>query len=718
MTDRHRASIQVWDMRRPRAELAKELQAHWGNTLRIESWDMSAQPSITHTTPQNHPGAHRPTGRYVIEPCLSPHGKMLACVILEEQHYPRAVQVQLGEDGTTIQGSEREVVLPVDGAVRKVLYSPNGRWLACEVAPDGGEREQIWLVTTDPEDRNAYSLDMSSKATVELVCWDGNRLAVSAFDSDGVAEGRLLDPENGDYEVIDRRMGGLLVHARDGHGLFRVGNRGNRELLGVQPGGTWHPLLPVDTGSTTDNGYILRATTGPDGTSTLHALLRSDHSSGRAGLLEVRTFEGGRHFRTYAQREDADLDTFAVSLDNSTAVLLWNHQGRSEIEIMDLTGDAPRTIVCPTLPAVVAKSPSLTSDGCLLALEVSGFEFPPRVVLYDVVNKRWTGDTNVHRNINDNSEADSPALIADPEPMRTTSGPVDAEGRAVIAGTGSPTVIPELHTFPARDGVELSGWLFRGAGTTPGEPGPIMIHLHGGPEGQSRPSYNNVLRWVSEAGISVFAPNVRGSAGNGRWFSHADDRYGRFAGIDDVEDCLDYCIAQRIADPAKAIIAGRSYGGYLVHASLTRHAGRWIGGIAVCGMSDLETFYRDTETWIAAAAHPKYGHPQLDRELLVELSPIHQMHKVRVPVLFVHGAHDTNVPVSEAYQAMGVLSANGVPNDILFFDDEGHAFEKLANRRTIAVRVCEFCRGVLDAAEVAEAAEAEQNQQEEPSSEH
>lgn len=703
VTERHRASIQVWDMTQSRSELKAELAEHWGNTLRIESWDVSDVPPIEHSTPVDVQSAHRPTGRYVIEPCLSPHGKMLACVILEEQHYPRAVQVQLAEDGTTIEGSEREVVLPLSGAVRKVLYSPNGRWLACEVAPDGGEREQIWLVTTDPQDTNAYSLDMSSKATVELVCWDGNRLAVSAFDSEGVAEGRLLDPENGDYEVIDRRMGGLLAHVRDGHALFRVGARGNRELLSVAPGGVWHPLLPVDTGSTTFDGHILRANTGPDGTTTSHALVRSDHSSDRTRLLEVRTFDGGRHFRPLAERADADLDEFAVSLDGSTVVLLWNCQGRSEIEIMDLSGDEPVVIDRPEMPAVIATAPSLTSDGSLLALQVSGFEFPPRVVLYDVRHRRWTGDTNAHRTIakSADAEADTPALIADPAPMRATGGPVDAEGRAVIAGTGRATVIPELHTFPARDGVELSGWLYRGFGTEAGEPGPIVVHLHGGPEGQSRPAYNNVLRWLAENGITVFAPNVRGSAGNGRAFSHADDRYGRFAGIDDVEDCLDYCIAQRIADPGKAIIAGRSYGGYLVHASLTRHAGRWIAGIATCGMSDLETFYRDTETWIAAAAHPKYGHPQLDRELLVELSPIHQMHKVKVPVLFIHGANDTNVPVSEAYQAMGVLSANGVPNDILYFEDEGHAFEKLSNRRTLAARVCEFCLDALAAVDAA-----------------
>lgn len=590
------------------------------------------------------------TRRHTTSPCLSPDGTLLACVVTERTGYPRAVQCPLGPDGLVVPGAERDVVLPVEGPVRRVAYSPDGRWLACEVAPDGGEREYIWLVTTDPEDDSAYPLNAPGDATERIVGWDGGRLAVTAFDSEGVAEGRLVDPETGEISVIDRRMGGALVHSRDGAALFRVGARGNRELLRIVPDGRWWPLLPTDTGSTTDAGEVLDAG-GPD--TPMRMVVRSDHSADRVGLLEVWADESGTTSRPIARRADADLDRVEVSLDRRTAALLWNvHGGLSEIEVLDLSRRRPRVIARPQLPEVVASAPTLTADGRLLAVTVESLDQPPHVVIYDVRRRRWAGE-----------------------------GPVQ------------PDPGPELLRFTARDGLELSGWLYRaeaGAG-----PAPTVVHLHGGPEGQSRPGYDDIARRLLDVGVNYFLPNVRGSAGGGRSFGHADDRYGRFAGIDDVEDALLHLVDEEVADPDRVVVSGRSYGGYLVNATLVRHAGRWCGGIAACGMSDLQTFYRDTEPWIAAAAYPKYGNPLQERELLREASPLRRFSRIEVPMLFVHGAHDTNVPVSESEQAAEALRERGVPVDVLMFSDEGHEFVKLANRQLLGDRVVQFCLEVF-----------------------
>nr|WP_187353674.1 prolyl oligopeptidase family serine peptidase [Dietzia kunjamensis] len=576
---------------------------------------------------------------------------MLACVVTERTGYPRAVQRPLGPGGLDGAGPERDVVLPVDGPVRRVAYSPNGRWLACEVAPDGGERERIWLVTTDPDDHDVYPVDTVGDATVQIVGWDGDLLAVTAFDSEGLAEGRLVDPETGEHTVVDRRMGGALVHAWDGAALFRVGARGNRELLRIVPDGRWWPLLPVDTGSTTDAGVILDA---GDDDRPMRMVVRSDHSADRMGLLAVEADEDSTESWPVAFRTDADLDRVEVSLDRSTAVLLWNVRGGlSEIEVLDLRPERPRVIVRPPLPEVVATSPTLTADGRLLALTIESLDQPPRVVMYDVDNRRWTGRP--------------------PE---------------------QPDPAPTLVEFTARDGLQLSGWLYRP--DIADEPGPTVVHLHGGPEGQSRPGYNDIARRYLDIGVNYFLPNVRGSTGSGRFFSHADDRYGRFSGIDDVEDALLHLIDEGIADQGRAVVSGRSYGGYLVNATLVRHPGRWRGGIAACGMSDLQTFYRTTEPWIAAAAYPKYGNPLQERELLREASPLRRYHHVDVPMLFVHGAHDTNVPLSETDQAVEFLRRRGVPVDVLLFEDEGHEFVKLANRQRLGDRVVQFCQEVFD----------------------
>ena len=621
--------------------------------------------------------------RYVQAPALSPDGRLLACIAVERESYPTALQIPLDANGEPIPGAERPVVLPIDGAVRRVLYSPDGKWLACEASPDGGDHEQIWFVTTDPEDKNAYTVDMAAHETVELVSWEDNQVAFSAYHSDGTVEGKLFDPETGESRVIDRRIGGALVHSRDKHSLFRVGSRGNRELLVIRPDGSWRPLLPVDNGSTTDQGFVFAAEEGHD------FIVRSDHSADRYRLLKVSS-AGEKHTKhVLLERDDADLEEFAVSADGSTAAVVWNQEGWCDLEIVDLSGEQPVVIDSPEMPSLIARSPSLTADGRLLAITVSGPEFPPSVVLYDVAGRSWVGDGFSV------TAAAVGEVVSEDSVEELDDQPLDQRGRPVPSVWGRAKIIPELHHYEARDGMQLSGWLYPPVGVDPSQPAPTVVYFHGGPEGQSRPEYNNVLRKLATAGYAVFQPNVRGSAGRGRWFSQADDRYGRFAGIDDAEDSLDYLIDSGITAPDKAIIAGRSYGGYLVHASLTRHAGRWRGGIAACGMSDLQTFFRDTDSWVASAAQPKYGDPELDKHLLREASPLHKLSVVDVPVLFIHGALDSNVPVSEAYQAMGVLAARGVDVEMLLFDDEGHEFERLPNRFEMSRRALNFCERVF-----------------------
>ena len=645
---------------------------------------------------RTHPSAPaRPSVRHSLNPCLSPDGRFLAAVVIDEAGYPHVVQRTLtppaasgvASDAVSHEGDEeRRITLPTSGTVRRVAYSHDGQWLACEVAADGGERGQIWLVPTDGRSE-PHSPDRLADATVQLVCWDDDNVALTAIDSDGVAEGRLASPTSEAMTIFDRRLGGELVHVRDGLALFRVGSRGNRELLRVDRDGVWTPLLPPDPGSTTDAGAVLQSGNG-DG--PVHVLVRSDHHGSRMRLLDVTVDEHGRQVRELAARPDADLDCFAVSRDSSTAALLWNHDGRSEVQLLDLREETPRDLPAPGLPTVVASSPSLTADGRLVAFCVEGPEFPPRVVVWDVRAGDWA-----------DADTAQPQKHDDPKPTLGAPGPLalrpgeasgpDAEPLTVLADSGNATFIPELVRFPARDGLELTAWVYRSGDG----PRPTWVYFHGGPEGQSRPGYNNVLRQAVDAGYTVVAPNVRGSSGQGRAFSHADERYARFSGVDDVADTVEFLVESGIAERERLVVGGRSYGGYLTLATLVRHRHLWRGGIAACGMSDLETFYRDTEPWIAVAAYPKYGHPLQERELLRELSPIHGLSDVTVPVLFVHGAHDTNVPVNESKQALEVLQQAGTPSDLLLFEDEGHEFVKRANRHQLGDRVEAFLKEVL-----------------------
>jgi dipeptidyl aminopeptidase/acylaminoacyl peptidase len=592
---------------------------------------------------------------------LSPDATAFAHLV-DDGGFPRAVQ-------RFLQGwrasSSRDVELPVDGPVVRVLHSADGHWLACQVAPEGSDRFQIWVVTTDPDDRDARRIDYwpegHPEGSAELISWDGTLVAAILTGEDGVGSSCLINPADGTTTVIDRRTAGRLVDAWAGAALVRVGPRGYRDLIMLR-GLTETALLPYDPGSTTDLGVILddhsprRLRTGatgehfelfqpakdygPDSTEGfVRALIRSDNGAAHARLIEVTVNADGVSYQVLAEKPGFELDEFAVSDDLSTVALLWNCNGCSELQILEY---ADNTLSEPIpLPGLVAGELSISAGGSMVAMTVESPSLPPTVELVDPRTREWQR--------------------VDREP---STGPLTAD--------------PTLETVTARDGQQLTGWLYRPP--APVEPIGAMIFLHGGPEGQSRPGYNEYFPPLLAAGITVFTPNVRGSGGFGRAFMHADDKELRFAAIDDVADCVHHLIDREAVAADSIACAGWSYGGYLTQAALTFHPELFSAGISICGMSDLNTWYRNTEPWIATAAYPKYGHPIGDRDLLERLSPLLRAPALTAPLLLVHGGNDTNVPPSESRQMYDALRGLGRTTELLVFPDDGHEIVKRENR--------------------------------------
>ncbi|KUI34367.1 peptidase S9 [Mycobacterium sp. IS-1590] len=602
---------------------------------------------------------------------MSPDATAFAHLV-DDGGFPRAVQRFLRGWRAS---SSRDVELPVEGPVTRVLHSADGHWLACEVAPEGSTRTQIWVVTTDPDDRDARRIDSwdpgAPEGTAELINWDGTLVAAILTGEDGVGSSCLIDPATGRTTVLDRRSGGRLVDAWAGAALVRVGPRGYRDLIMLR-GRTETALLPYDPGSTTDTGVILddhyarRLRAGLEGELTklyqpastydedstegyVRALIRSENGTEHARLLEVTVTADGVAYQVIAERPGYELDEFTVSDDLSTVAILWNIHGASELQIIERTD---YTLQPPIpLPGMVASQLSISAGGSMLAMTVEGPSTPPTVELVDPRTREWE--------------------IVDREP---SSGPVAPD--------------PTLETVTARDGLQFTGWLFR-----PRDGVPVigaMLFLHGGPEGQGRPGYNEFFPALLEEGISVFLPNVRGSGGFGRSFMHADDKERRFAAIDDVADAVAYLVEREVAPADRVACCGWSYGGYLTQAALTFHPDKFAAGISICGMSDLNTWYRNTEPWIAAAAYPKYGHPIGDRELLEQLSPLQRVDAMTAPLLLVHGANDTNVPPTESQQMFEALQSLNRKVELLMFDDDGHEIDRRENRAVLVKAMREW----------------------------
>ncbi|MET9952447.1 alpha/beta fold hydrolase [Streptomyces sp. NPDC006339] len=591
-------------------------------------------------------------------------------------------------------GGEEEARLLDAGPdhVTEVSWSPDGQWIAYTVAPGGSGHTRVLCVRPDGSDRRIMS-GAEPGSSAYLGCWtrDGSALAVTIAEPvadrpdllslaerpvgwterDGHAT--LLDPggygaEDGGPPVHDRLTAYLLDPSGttapvlladeteaatlrvcdispDGRlALLRRGPRGGREAVVVRLSDrTQVCTLPVADG----DPWIGRFSA--DGRTVW---LRSDHEREFAALLALDLDETGARtgLRVVAERHDCDLELLAFVEDGRRAALAWNVRATSELETVPLTGEGtapyPPRAVEPAHEVVTRVTPA-GPYGMLLAL--SGSQRRPGV---------WH----------------VPGTAA---AVRTPWTAPDAE----TVPPGPPPVRPAPLRPRARDGLLLGGWYHRAPGRGPGEPAPCVLHLHGGPEDQERPVFAPLYHELLGRGLDVFAPDVRGSSGWGRSFRDADLGEGRFAAIADVADCAAHVIEAGLADPRRLAVMGHSYGGYLTLASLVWHPELFRTGVTVCGMSDFGTFFAGTEPWLAKSAAHKYGHPDRDRALLHALSPMSRVDALRVPLLAVHGEHDTNVPPRESEQIVQAARERGLEAELLLLHEEGHDFRRAESRR-------------------------------------
>jgi len=198
----------------------------------------------------------------------------------------------------------------------------------------------------------------------------------------------------------------------------------------------------------------------------------------------------------------------------------------------------------------------------------------------------------------------------------------------------------------------------------------------------------------------VVAPNVRGSSGYGKRFEHLDDVEKRLDSVADLASLHAWLAARPEIDGSRAVVYGRSYGGYMVLAALAFQPELWAAGIEFVGISNLRTFLENTSIWRRAAREREYG-PLSDPELLERLSPWSRLDAIRAPLFIEHGRNDPRVPVSESEAIHEELVRRGVRCELVIYEDEGHMVEKLANRVDVFERATSFLDEVLERAEVA-----------------
>jgi len=240
----------------------------------------------------------------------------------------------------------------------------------------------------------------------------------------------------------------------------------------------------------------------------------------------------------------------------------------------------------------------------------------------------------------------------------------------------------ELVRFKSFDGREISGLLYKPPARFTGSR-PVVISIHGGPEGQARPDFLGRANYlVSELGVAMVLPNVRGSAGYGKSFLKLDDWEKREDSVKDIGALLDWIKTRPDLDASRVMVTGGSYGGYMTLAAATHYDDRIRCSLDVVGISNFVTFLEHTEPYRRDLRRVEYGDerdPKM-REFLTQISPLNHADRIRKPIFIVQGQNDPRVNYTESEQMVAQLKKQATPVWYLKAKDEGHGFGKKKNQ--------------------------------------
>ena len=387
-------------------------------------------------------------------------------------------------------------------------------------------------------------------------------------------------------------------------------------------------------------------------------LARVDADTGDLAVVERDDTDRSAGFGPDTPGPDRGWNIDGVALDDETGRLVYsrNVDGYTRLTVGELADpltvdDYPE----PTIPDGVAGGVAFDDDAERFALTVTADSHNANVYVVDVETgdaERWT-------------HAPTAGI-----PRETF-----VESQLVHYGTFDDRQIPGFLSLPH---------------DVPDGGAPVVVDIHGGPESQRRPSFAPVKQYLLANGYAVFEPNVRGSTGYGRSYTHLDDVERRMDAVADIEAAAEWLSLRPRIDGDRLVVMGGSYGGFMVLAALTQFPDRWAAGVDIVGIANFVTFLENTGSWRRALREAEYGSLEEDRAFLESISPINNVEAIEAPLFVLHGANDPRVPVGEAEQIAEEAADQGVPVRTLIFDDEGHGFTKLENRIEAYAAIVEF----------------------------
>jgi dipeptidyl aminopeptidase/acylaminoacyl peptidase len=356
-----------------------------------------------------------------------------------------------------------------------------------------------------------------------------------------------------------------------------------------------------------------------------------------------------------------DVEAFQLSHDGRHLAFVTNEAGMSVVHVRN--GSFAKDASLPKLPSGVVGTVRWNRNNRDLGFTVTNARGPGDVYSLDVTSgrvERWT-----------NSE---------------TAVKTDAFPEA------------ELVKWRTFDGKEISGFLYRPpAAKFPGKR-PVLVVIHGGPEGQSQPIFlGRGNYYLNELGVALIYPNVRGSTGYGKTFSLLDNGFQREDTYKDINSLFDWIAGQADLDSSRICVTGGSYGGHMTLAVSTFYSDRIKCSVDIVGMSNLVTFLEHTEGYRRDLRRVEYGDERDPKmhDFLETIAPMNNIEKIKKPMMVVAGKNDPRVPLSESEQIAAALKKQGTPVWFLIGKDEGHGFRKKTNQDFQFYATIEFLQEYL-----------------------
>jgi dipeptidyl aminopeptidase/acylaminoacyl peptidase len=355
-----------------------------------------------------------------------------------------------------------------------------------------------------------------------------------------------------------------------------------------------------------------------------------------------------------------DVEAFDLTRDGKRIAFATDEEGVSVLHVMDTATDKETSL--PKLPAGVIGALRWHKNNHDLGFSLNNARSPGDCYSLDVTTgkvEQWT-----------NSE---------------TAVKTDAFPEA------------ELVRWKSFDGKMISGFLYKPAAKFTGKR-PVMVVIHGGPEGQSQPTFlGRANFYLNEMGIALIVPNVRGSTGYGKTFTLLDNGFKRDDTYKDIDALFDWIASRSDLDADRVAVTGGSYGGHMTLAVSAFYSHRVRCSVDIVGMSNLVTFLEHTEAYRRDLRRVEYGDerdPKM-REYLEKIAPMNNIEKIKKPMFVIAGKNDPRVPVSESQQIADALKKQGTPVWLLIAKDEGHGYRKKSNQDFQFYATVQFLREYL-----------------------